>query len=46
MTISLATAAASRDITGTTYYFCSSHCANTYRQGLDTLRSADPAAGG
>jgi Cu+-exporting ATPase len=46
MTISPATAAASRDIAGTTYYFCSSHCANTYRQRLDTLRSAGPAAGG
>ena len=30
MTISPATAAASRDIAGTTYYFCSAHCANTF----------------
>ena len=30
MTISPATAAASRDVGGTTYYFCSDQCANTF----------------
>jgi Cu+-exporting ATPase len=39
MTISPATAAASREVGGTTYYFCSAHCANTFDADPDRYTS-------
>jgi Cu+-exporting ATPase len=39
MTISPATAAASREVAGTTYYFCSAHCANTFDADPDRYTS-------
>ena len=39
MTISRATAAASREIGGTTYYFCSAQCANTFDADPDRYTS-------
>lgn len=39
MTISPATAAASREVGGTTYYFCSAQCANTFDADPDRYTS-------